>query len=232
MTKKEIITDSFLLIWHPKKKMSDWSAFSNAPPRRVKAWFEMGSCLKKKLLQPKFVWRSIDQTRFSSRQRRIQSILNIETVDLLNIVRIVAPTNIDRQMHPFVRKDCAFIIATNDEDEALFETATKDERDKFVFAFKLMVARLASKIIVGDKDVFEEFFTPLAIINNNRRRKKKRRKPRRKNFNAGVIYMDKLNEDAVTDTSSIESDNGTSFSRALVGSVREESNRKDELWGI
>ena len=49
------------------------------------------------------------------------------------------------------------------QEDYLFEAATQDERDKFVFAFKVMVARLASKIIVGDKDVFDEFFTPLGV---------------------------------------------------------------------
>lgn len=159
----------------------------------------------------------------------MQRIRAPESVELLNIVRIVVPATIDREMHPFVKKDCAFVIVTNDEQETLFELATKDERDKFVFAFKIMVARLASKIIVGDKDVFDEFFTPLAATT---KKKKKRRKARRRNGNSGVIHMDDLKEDCASDTSSVGSNNTSSFSKAFVGTVTEESNRKDELWGI
>lgn len=192
----------------------------------------MGSCLKKRLLQPTFVWRANDQTAFSSRLLRIKSIQTPESIELLNIIKIFAPTEINRQMHPFVKLDCAFTLVGNDEEELLFETATKDERDKFIFAFKLMVARLASKIIVGDKDVFDEFFTPLAINKKKKKRKKRKRSSRKNKFNPKVIYMDELKEDAVSDTSSVGSANSRSFSRILVGSVQEESNRKDELWGI
>jgi hypothetical protein len=41
----------------------------------------------------------------------------------------------------------------------MFEAKTPDERDKFLFAMKLVIARLASKLIVGDHDVFREFFS-------------------------------------------------------------------------
>ena len=208
----------------------------------------MGSCLKRTLLQPKFVWRSNDNVRHTSRQSKVQSIHSPESIELLNIVRVVVPSQINRQIHPFVKKDCVFMIVTNTEEESFFEAATKDERDKFVFAFKVMVARLASKIIVGDKDVFDEFFTPLGMTKKKRRRRKKERKTtdaigvffngekkqgpeKRKPSATGSVYdMGELKEDNESDSFSVSSEN-SGFCRAIVGSVDEESNRQDELWG-
>lgn len=188
----------------------------------------MGSCLKKALLQPKFLWRSNDSVKFVSRQSKVKSIQSPESVELLNIIRIVAPSNIDRVKHPFVRKDCAFLIITNSEEEILFETATKDDRDKFVFAFKLIVARLAAKIIVGDKDVFQEFFAPFGAGRQNRKKRKngKRQKYARASSLCGV------NEGVgESDSFSLESER-SGFASQIVGSVAKESDRKDELWGV
>ena len=157
----------------------------------------------------------------------MKSIHKPESIELLNIVRIVAPAEIDRQKHPFVKKDCAFYIITNTEEEALFETATKDERDKFLFVFKLMVARLASKIIVGDKDVFDEFFTPLGAA---KREKKKRKQIRRNKFRSDAIRMSGVKQSTESDSFSVSSET-TGFSKVFIGTVEEESQRKDELWG-
>jgi len=40
----------------------------------------------------------------------------------------------------------------------LFEAGSEVERDRLAYALKLAVARLGSKIIVGDAGVFDEFF--------------------------------------------------------------------------
>eukprot|EP00551_Chaetoceros_affinis_P006453 CAMPEP_0203686246 /NCGR_PEP_ID=MMETSP0090-20130426/48964_1 /ASSEMBLY_ACC=CAM_ASM_001088 /TAXON_ID=426623 /ORGANISM="Chaetoceros affinis, Strain CCMP159" /LENGTH=996 /DNA_ID=CAMNT_0050555467 /DNA_START=821 /DNA_END=3808 /DNA_ORIENTATION=- len=220
---KELIASSFSLIWHPNKMEKSWSDSSTAPPHRVKAWFEMGSCLKKALLQPKFVWRSNDNMKYASRQMKVKSIHKPESIELLNIVRIVAPKEIDRQLHPFVKKECAFIIVTNTEEEYLFEAATQDERNKFVFAFKVMVARLASKIIVGDKDVFDEFFTPLGVAKKKKRRRRRNERKRGTSGNSGVIFIDEV--DVGSDSFSVSSETSSNFCTVIVSSVEDESNR-------
>jgi len=224
---KELTSGSFSFIWHPKKSIEKKSGFSNSPPDLIKAWFEMGSCLKKTLLQPKFVWRTNRSLLHASKRAKVRSIKAPEYVELLNIVRIIVPSEVDRRVHPFVNKDCVFIIVTSSDDESVFEAATRMERDKFVFALKIIVARLASKIIVGDKDVFDEFFTPLGI-------KKRRKKYRKKKSSSMVVSMNSLEEDfdGSDDTSrqqSSESDSG--LCKLLVKSVEEESQRKSELWG-
>jgi hypothetical protein len=157
----------------------------------------------------------------------MKSIQRPKYIELLNIVRIVAPSQIDKETYPFVKKDCAFIVVTNTEEETLFETATRDERDNFLFSFKLMVARLASKIIVGDKDVFDEFFAPPDLVKKTR---KKRRKKTRSRVKA-KYDSDAEREGAEVDFAPVMSGQ-RGFSNAIIGTVEEESRRKDELWGI
>ncbi len=163
---------------------------------------------------------------------KVKSIHMPESIELLNIVRIVVPKEIDRQLHPFVKKESAFTIVTNAEEEYLFEAATQDERDKFVFAFKVMVARLASKIIVGDKDVFDEFFTPLGVVRKKKKKRRRKRDRKRGTMNSGVIFMDEVG-DVGSDSFSVSSEasSTSNFCTVIVGSVEEESHRKDELWG-
>ncbi len=244
---KELITSNFSFIWHPNNTVKDGSVLAgestrNATPHRIKAWFEMGSCLKKALIQPKFVWRRNDSVTFVSRQSKMKSIQKPEYVELLNIVRIITPTKVDRNIHPFVKLDCSFIIVTNNDEEALFETATKDERDKFLFAFKLMVARLASKIIVGDKDVFDEFFTPLGMSRRTRKKRRKRQLRSKKSNDSSItssssssmMTMRGIKEeddgDGGSDRFSVTSEM-SGFSKSIIGTVEEEGNRRDELWG-
>ena len=83
-----------------------------------------------------------------------------ESVELLNIVRVLKPNTIDRDQHPFAKQRNSFTLQSNTNDIYLFEAFSEKERDRFVQGLKLVVARLASKIIVGDEDVFDEFFTP------------------------------------------------------------------------
>ena len=91
----------------------------------------------------------------------INAIQRPDGIELLDIVRILKLHQwSNRLSHSFVKLSHSFSILTNTGEEYLFELASEEERNKFVFSFKLLIARLASKIIVGDKDVFEEFFSP------------------------------------------------------------------------
>lgn len=175
-------------------------------PIMIKAWFEMGSCLKATLVQPKFVWRSVT-SEFSSRKDMINAIQRPDGIELLDIVRILKlHQGSNRLSHSFVKLSHSFSILTNTGEEYLFELASEEERNKFVFSFKLLIARLASKIIVGDKDVFEEFFSPQGRKNR--------------------IETDE-NRSTLTPSGSTHS-----FSTTLVAPVQRESSRQDELWGV
>lgn len=192
------------------------------PPLRTRAWFEMGSCLKKTLVQPKFVWRTIVPSSMqSSRQQSINTIQAPEFVDLLNIVRIrlPSPESIDRGIHPFVRAENSFILISNTGDEYLFESKDEDTNRRFVLCTKLMIARLAAKIIVGDKHVFEEFFNP-----HGHGRRKDDKPPASVNSVRVVPATEQ-------EKTPVALGHVNSVCSTLIAPVNEESGRNDELWG-
>ncbi len=179
----------------------------------------MGSCLKTTLIQPKFVWRIIRQPpKGLSRLTRSLKIAmqEPESIELLNIVRILSPstTSVDRNKYPFVKCESSFVLVTSTKDEYLFEAKDAEQKKRFVFCMKLMIARLASKIIVGDRDVFNEFFVP---------------------FGKKLMNLDSSNDDNKDKTRSKcnEEEGGRvgSICTKLVAPVNTEGDRHDELWG-
>lgn len=153
---QELTCSTVTLVWHPSKirpKNKDLS------PVCVQAWFEMGSRLKDRVIQPKFMWRDAYEPDLR------KNIITASTtpphdLELLNIVRVLKPQSINRDEYPFVKLRNCFTLHSNTEEVLMFECTSQQERDRFVHGFKLIVARLASKIIVGDENVFDEFFTP------------------------------------------------------------------------
>jgi len=246
---KELTTGNMSLLWHslppsalkntPMTNTSAKSLTKTIPPIRIKAWFEMGSCLKSTLIQPKFMWRTNHTNdMYTSRRKRIQAIQAPEFVELLNIVRIMPLTSslIDRNIHPFAKAECCFKLVPNDTSaEVIFEAATKDDRDRIVFAMKIVIARLASKIIVGDKDVFDEFFSTRPT------RASRKLKPPSSSPSSSVVSLDCDNRERHdydecssgrdTPTSRNSMSPTQSFCSTLVQPVAEESGRQDELWG-
>jgi len=71
--------------------------------------------------------------------------------------------DIDRSRHPLASHTKSLTVETSD-DVYLFEAVTSAERDKFVHGLKLVVARLASQLISGDLNVYDDFFTPSGSI--------------------------------------------------------------------
>jgi len=121
------------------------------------------------------------------------------------------PTEVDRSIYPFVKPKNSFVITTNDQKEYLFEAKNEEGRKRFLFAMKLMIARLASKIIVGDRDVFDEFFTPMG-----------------KHRDRGDMGC---SQSPVVEDDSVASGNVGSICNAIVAPVNVESGRNEELWG-
>lgn len=155
----ELINGDYIFIWHPNIAQGQNGLREASHPLLVKCWFEMGTCLKTLLLHPKFFWKSISPMQGHDNKCKHDIFTTPQHIELLNIVRILTPVDITREAYPFVKTQNSFIILTSDNHQHLFETKNHKERDRFLFAFKLMIARLASKIIVGDSDVFDEFFS-------------------------------------------------------------------------
>lgn len=223
MNQQELTAGSYTLIYHPHN-MSYQQKQSTPHPLLVKCWFELGSCLKNTLVQPKFAWQVIAPTsKELSRRSRIKTIFKTpRAVELLNVVRLLVPTNVDRSIYPFVKLQNSFFIHTSDQQEYLFEARNEEERIRFLFAMKLMVARLASKIIVGEKDVFDEFFSPTG--------KKKNYVDARKG-SSPTAPSASVDSGWKEEETSVASATAGSICNAIVAPINAESGRNDELWG-
>ncbi|OEU23412.1 hypothetical protein FRACYDRAFT_267519 [Fragilariopsis cylindrus CCMP1102] len=133
------------------------------------------------VVQPKFSWSPVVQPNLSSsnnnattnrtnnnRQRRelLLSGSAPPQVELLSIIRVNIPTQLDRKMYPYARLDRVCCITTNDTNypSIVLECPSEGERDWLVFILKLMVARLASIIITRDEEMLHEFFSPYSAL--------------------------------------------------------------------
>lgn len=137
------------------------SSSKGTTPVSVQGWFEMGSRFRSKIVQPKFMWRATYQPDLGQR-RLSMSGRTPESLDILSMIRILTPTSIDRTKYPYVQLNRCFTIITNTNAQYVFEASTPAQRDWFVYGLKLVVARLASMVIVGDGQMFSEFFSPWA----------------------------------------------------------------------
>ena len=147
------------LVWHPAStppsgKRSSQSRPPSQPPISIVGWFEYGSQLDTVIVFPKFVWR---QT-FQSGMNMISRVPYY--IPLLTIVGVVTPSTLDRTIYPFARLDRSCCVRTHDGRELVFEAPTPQGRDLFVNRLKVLVARLASSVIVHDEAMLREFFSP------------------------------------------------------------------------
>jgi len=155
---EELIQETFsgtsTCLWHPTQDPDN----TNRAPVLVFLWMERGSRVQSTFIQPKLMWRPRSERELHRRRLGV-SATKPEAVDLLDICRILVPKRIDREIHPFAKPDKSFEIETT-EDSFLFQAETVAQRDRLVHGLKLVVARLASRLIVGDRHVYREFFTP------------------------------------------------------------------------
>lgn len=153
------------LVWHRSNsdekdgKEYDQGVIKSKSPTLVEGWLEMGSRLQSKVVHPKFMWRELYQPALIHR-RLSKSCRTPESIDLLSIVRILKPEGFNREEYPFAKTNCSFSIFTHSNERHVFEASSPEVRDWFAYGLKLVVARLASMIIVGDTQMFVEFFSP------------------------------------------------------------------------
>lgn len=150
-------------MWHRRTKGED--TIQRKAPISVNCAFEVGAHLDNLVVQPKFTWSPTYEPHLP--QRRIQlSGAEPDSIELLSIIRVVKPTHLNRNLYPYARLDRTCCITTNDEEfpYLVFEAPSTRERDWLVNAMKMIVARLASIIIVRDEAMLLEFFTPYAAL--------------------------------------------------------------------
>mmetsp|Transcript_16402 Transcript_16402/g.24620 ORF Transcript_16402/g.24620 Transcript_16402/m.24620 type:complete len:582 (+) Transcript_16402:142-1887(+) len=172
-----LMSSKMLLIWHrPQTATIQTIQSSSSQTISVRAWIEHGSYIQAGLIQPKFMWQEnlgMENRRderphhhhhhANNRSRSILNTMAFHTVDLLDISKVVPLEHVDRTYFPFAKKSCCFVIQSYDR-EMLFEAETVEERNEIIHDLKLLVARLGSKIIVGDRGVLNEFFSPAGSV--------------------------------------------------------------------
>lgn len=162
-TRKELDCTAFFGKMHGlmnSRKTLVWHGTEDSSQVAVKAWIEPGSQLQSVLIQPKFMWQQTLGSDEKTNERRVLNKRIFHSVDLLDITKIVATERIDRRKYPFAKRSCSFVVQSFAR-EMIFEAVCEAERDDIVDGLKMMVARLGSKILVGDGQVLNEFFTPI-----------------------------------------------------------------------
>jgi hypothetical protein len=147
------MNERFTLVWHRSVKPY---SLTKGTPQAMKAWIERGQQLQAGIIQPKFVWRPVQDYENES-QRLGLSKPSLESVELLDISRVLEVNRIDRKLYPLAKRNNCFLLETLDR-KIMFEASCESERDRIVHNMKLMVARFGSKVIVRDQDVLDEFF--------------------------------------------------------------------------
>lgn len=213
---EELTNKTETVVWHPSRNHQN----KDISPICVQAWFEMGSRLQSRVIQPKFMWRNAYENANDTKQVKIMaaSTATPHDVELLSIIRVLKPDSIDRDEYPFAKLKNSFILHSSDEDVFVFECTSQQERDRFVHGLKLLVARLASKIIVGDEKVFEEFFTPWGLLSSRLQEKGYK-----------VDYSSALQNDDSLSSSSIE-ENSDSMDGSSVHLNSSDTRNSRDLW--
>ncbi|KAL3928759.1 MAG: hypothetical protein SGBAC_012511 [Bacillariaceae sp.] len=159
---QEVTNSRLDLIWH-RYNEPDGDAVSDGlrAPMQVSATFEVGTHLDHKVVQPKLTWNACH-----SKGPAKKSQLESDWVELLSIIRVIAPQTLNRKLYPFARTDRTLCIVANDHRNPylVFEAKSREHRDWLVTALKMTVARLASIIIIKDEAMLLEFFSPYAAL--------------------------------------------------------------------
>ena len=139
--------ERFTLMWHRTQTQKD----QNLSPLCVRVWIESGVYLNDgTFLLPKLTWSKASQGDPLTHT-------TLDKIDLLDICRIRPTMNIDRRLHPFALTQKSFYVETQSE-VFVFQAQTIEERDRIVYGLKLVVARLASLLMLRDIRAADEFF--------------------------------------------------------------------------
>lgn len=156
---QEFMNEKFTLVWHRSVKPY---ATSKGTPQAMVAWIERGQQLNSGLIQPKFVWRPVKE--YEGEIQRLGLVTpSLESLELLDISRILEVNRIDRNLYPLAKRKSCFLVESLDR-KMMFEASSEEERDRIVNGLKLLVARFASKVIVQDREVLDEFFTSFLSV--------------------------------------------------------------------
>ena len=147
--------EQFTLMWHPTQTES--STKDMPAVVCVKLWVEHGVYLADgTFLLPKLTWLPVHEGNLHAK------VLNTSGVtpgllDLLDVCRVKEYETVNRKEYPFANPDRSFMIQTQ-TGKYVFETQSKQERGRVVNGLKLVIARLASLLMLRDLRAVDEFF--------------------------------------------------------------------------
>mmetsp|Transcript_8729 Transcript_8729/g.12349 ORF Transcript_8729/g.12349 Transcript_8729/m.12349 type:complete len:605 (-) Transcript_8729:152-1966(-) len=156
-TVEKILNERITLIQHNNILDSIGSDSKNSPSA-VKAWIEHGQQLRGKLIQPKYMWKPAGESEQDMSKMGF-SDSELKSIFLLDILRIVEAERMGSCAQSLAKsKHCFYIYSI--EDTFMFEASNEMERNRIVQNLKIVVSRLASLVIVEDRQMFQEFFSP------------------------------------------------------------------------
>ena len=156
---KQITHETMTLVWHP---LVDETTKTSAPIC-VKAWVELGCRVKGQIIQPKLVWR---REHFGPSEGPALPPHMSGAIDILDIARVRSLNDTAglQSQFPLAKKSSSFVLTTSDRQSYIFEVKNSTEKQRIMLSLKLLVSRLASLIIVGDKTLFDDFFYPQVVF--------------------------------------------------------------------
>jgi hypothetical protein len=152
---QEIFNQSTTLVQHPFSDSCNPGGLVQRPIA-VEAWLERGQHLTYALIQPKWMWKA--KPRETKGLKNFQKV-NLQGIELLDITRILRMEDIEGGSQAFARPSHCVVIKSIHNEEFCFEAKSVQERNRLVYSLKIVIARFGAKVLVGDPDVYWEFFS-------------------------------------------------------------------------
>mmetsp|Transcript_7280 Transcript_7280/g.10875 ORF Transcript_7280/g.10875 Transcript_7280/m.10875 type:complete len:529 (-) Transcript_7280:208-1794(-) len=153
----EFMNKRVSMVWH----LQPSAKIKRGLTKKVKAWIELGSVLRTQVIHPKFSWAQDSSPGWkfmNASSQKKENMLN--SIDLLDISRVIEVEEIDRSKFPFAMKSRSFIIEANNTS-FLFELSDEKEKSNMVFGLKLLVSHFGAGVVARNDQIFEQFFNPV-----------------------------------------------------------------------
>jgi hypothetical protein len=148
---QSMMNERLVVMWHPTQSDDK----PNRAPILARLWIESGVYLVDgSFLLPKLSWVKAFGHNIGAAAHKQEAL---QKLDLLDICKIRSCENVDRSLHPFANPRLSWFIETQ-SGIFLFEAETSSERERIVYGLKLVVARLASLLMLRDVRAADEFF--------------------------------------------------------------------------
>lgn len=160
---QEIFNKTSTLVFHPLSSTSSQAEIGQSSrPIAVDAWLERGQHLAYSIIQPKWMWKAKPREKRGPSNLQMQ-MADLQGVELLDVTRILKVEDMAGEYScgqpPFAKPSHCFLIKSIHNEELCFEAKSGEERDRLVYALKLVIARFGAKVLVGDPGIYTEFFS-------------------------------------------------------------------------